>query len=304
MATIRGLTPGARSHAIVGVVVSLCAVIGPGCGRVGYDPAVGTPPDTRLATQDGSVDPVDGAADANPNGDDGARPHDGPTSDAIATASDTSPDVSPPSTITLPYLQDFEAPTDSWSGKFIGSEGIAVRDVARQYGGVASLKCSKGNQSGLRYLEISLPKALTTGEIYSRVFMYVPSSWAVQQWLVPMEMKGTVSHDNKFSFDLGSKGYGSNLSDVSQRIDEALTFPHDRWVCVELALKLSPNKGWSRLYVDGNLVDENIDVNTLLSTTDPGIQRFRVGLIPAPSQKSAEIWFDDWAIATSRIGCL
>ena len=59
-----------------------------------------------------------------------------------------------------------------------------------------------------------------------------------------------------------------------------------------------------RLYVDGKLADERSNVNTLLRDSDPGIKRFRVGLIPAPTQGSAEMWFDDWSIATTRIGCL
>jgi len=269
-----GVAFRARAQALCGLLFFLWALTSQGCGRWGYD-AVALPDET-VTLLDG------GAGDA-----------------AGFDAADNAP-----TNITLPYQQDFEALSATWTGKFIGSDAVAERDKGRQHDGDASLKCSKGAATGLRYVEVALAKALTTGEIYSRVFLYAPSSWNVESWLVPMEMKGTTTHDNKFSFDLLLTGYGTNLSGERPSTTPNATLPRDKWVCIELALGLSATKGWSRLYVDGKLADERSNVNTLLRDSDPGIKRFRVGLIPAPTQGSAEMWFDDWSIATTRIGCL
>jgi len=278
-----------------------------GCGRLGYDP-VALPNNPVALFDAGAEDVAIDAATARDTGDILMPDALGPIVDASPHPQDStgSFDASgnAPTNITLPYLQDFEALSTAWSGKIIGTDAVVERDKSRPHGGDASLKCSKGVATGLRYLEVALAKALTTGEVYSRVFLYAPSSWSVESWLIPMEMKGTTTHDNKFSFDLSLTGYGTNLSGVGSSTTANATLPRDKWVCVELALSLSATKGWPRLYVDGKLADEHLNVHTLLSDSDPGIERFRVGLNPAATQGIAEIWFDDWAIATARIGCL
>lgn len=291
MFTALGFADRSREHALRGALLCLCAFSTQGCGRVGYEKKA-SPSETALM-------PDGGIADASALAYDGAETANS-MSDALEI--DASPDAV--ATITLPYLQDFEAPSATWGGTFVGAHAVAERDTSQRHGGEASLKCSKGAPEGLRYLEVALPNALTTGEIHSRIFLYAPNSLSVQSWLIPMEMKGAVTHDNKFSFDLGVTGYGSHLSTAGPSVNPNVNLPRDQWVCVELALSLSPNKGWSRLYVDGQLADEHAHVDTLLSKTDPGIQRFRAGIIPAPSQGVTELWLDDWAIATTRIGCL
>jgi hypothetical protein len=251
------------------------------CGRVGYEPLAFGGSDAGLTPSQDSATFADTNSAATP--------------DAL---------VPLPQTITLPYTQDFEHPVPQWALHSTTTGGSYTRDTNRKRTGTASMKVETTATGAVTFAEVWLPTILTSGQVNMRVFMFVPSDVPIANWLVPMEFKGSLLNDAKFSIDLYAKqAFGTDLSPGNIGAVTASKFPQDSWACVELEMTLSATAGTARVFVNDTMVKEFKKVGTLLSDIDPGVKRFRLGVIPDVGQRPFAIWFDDWSVTTSHIGC-
>jgi hypothetical protein len=277
------------------------------CGRLGYEALAGGA--SCVGVECLSDAGVQQTTDAFDGFDSLEAPIDAPAPavDAASSSDDDAvqaADTMPIFTVALPYSQGFESGLLNWGVFSAASGATRSRDTTRKRTGAASLKVESKTNGGGGFIEVSLPKPLTTGQINMRSFMFVPNTTVISAWIVPTEIKGALPDDAKFSLDLApAQAYNADLAPPGARNVPNAKFPQDRWVCTELEMTLSANAGSARLFVDDTLVYEYKKVGTLINAIVPGVQRFRLGLIAEASQKPTALWFDDWAIDTAHIGC-
>lgn len=225
---------------------------------------------------------------------------DNPANDAGAP-SDTSP-VNPEAVVSLPYAQDFESDESLW-GLYNGGRGTrAIATNERAHRGSRSIEVTIKNGTEVGSLEARFASTLTNGPLYSRVYLYVPSAATISNWLIPMEMKGPSELSGKFSLDMYNSTFGTHVSGAGVAASST-TIPRNTWVCVEIGIGISASQGWVRTWINGQLAQERLSINTNINDSDPGVRWVRIGIITMQPQQQTTLFFDDWALATTPIGC-
>src|SRR6185312_11817339 len=80
-----------------------------------------------------------------------------------------------------------------------------------------------------------------------------------------------------------------------------LSFPRDRWVCLEHHVFISATAGYFQIYIDGTKMLESSTGNSVpgsgWSNVDVGIHEV------ATNQSPVEVYVDNVVVSTTRYGC-
>jgi len=304
-------------------------------GPVVLQPDAATPFDAAMdaARSDAATPPDAGASDAEAGVMDAASPapdagmdaaaKDAATGDAAvqdAAASDasmsdaaTSVDATTPDAASeagsadpcsgrsdLSLCDGFESAAGNWSD--IALNGSITRSTLQARSGSTSARATTGSASGSNRarFETQAFAQLKQGDIWARAYYYLPSSVTIDTYFSIMQLREAVSPYFGCSLvirptliDLGGS--------ITARFKTLEAFPRDQWTCVELHVQIDASAGTCEGYVDGMIATSSSAGNTLPAQ---GYSNLDVGICATEaSQGPLEIYVDDVAAGTTRIGC-
>jgi Cip1-like, core domain len=240
----------------------------------------------------------------------------------------------------MPLCDDFESAADTvgatptgWTllnpGGCSGSaQYSAVIDTSQFHSGGKSVKVSGGDSCGPLLLNTSAFASITGGEVYGRFYVRMPSTTAFDH-AVLMTLGLAAGADQPGSLDqathlqLAPEQIGTTSALVWQTTDGNIlpakapaaapttTFPTaDTWTCIEF--HVSANTQAIETWVDGNAIS-GLTFIPGTTATMPGLNDQWTPAALAPkslglgwivfSAPAISLWFDDAALAGTRIHC-
>ncbi len=244
-----------------------------------------------------------------------AAPPDGPDPVDATTTVDTQPDLATACGAGLTgllFCEDFEngLPVSAANFGYVstpnGSVALATNIVRS---GTRAAHLRVGDVSPVYnarpahfYQRFATP--LTQGQIYIRMFFYMPSDFTAPPWNVLVELTQANSGTNRVKVvQEANDAFGfavyTSKDDYSYRGPNA--FQRNRWHCLEMAVTLANgNNGRVEYFLDGQSMATLAMVDTAATG---GWEGFNFGAIANPTGVGVNMYVDDVAIATSRIGC-
>lgn len=223
---------------------------------------------------------------------------DGALGDARSdSAGDGSTDVA--DVCTALFCDGFEEPSLAAWGSALDTGATATRDASFGFRG-ASLHVvgPLGSTVVARYTDV-FPATVPTDE-WVRVYLYIPASTTLDA--EPVELTNAAGdHQLVFSlYDIGvdihAHGIAGDFSAVANH-----TAPRDTWTCYEFHVHVAA-AGSVEMYRDGTLVVAQPGIDTRPVTGD--LSRLRVGMPSKDASANENLFVDEVAAGTSRIGCL
>lgn len=248
---------------------------------------------------DGGQPPLDASTDAD-NGD--AAPDDASVDpDDSGTTNDAGTSGFCPQRPDVIFCDGFE-PLDfeNWSYPVV-TNGTLTRSTAQKHSGEASLRATtgaamQGNEA--RYATSTIPH-LKSGDLWLRYYYFVPSTVTVNSHF----SAGVLSEIEEpwAGFSLIVRDTTTDLTTMNGPFSGSTKFPRQRWVCVELHVRISPTDGIFEGYLDGQRVVYSTTGNTVPAD---GFRNAEVGIHYAEAnQGPVEAYVDDVVVATARVPC-
>jgi len=232
-----------------------------------------------------------------------------PCANAVALTSNASPTVAPAINCAYPgalVCDDFESGQKPYWTVVADAPAQASLESCLVHGGSHALWAHPASAaSGVQMQEQLLP-TVDTGSLFVRTFLYLPSSTALPVWSVIYEVwDSPTSWSNKISIDLQPDGTvtlnnwaGAGQQKTSLASPTAL-IPRDKWTCMELEIGVDKINGFTRLYLDDTQV-----ITSTGSVRTRGARPFStVSMGAVIGDKALDLYQDDFAVATQRIGC-
>jgi hypothetical protein len=195
----------------------------------------------------------------------------------------------------------FETDPGPWSGRN-ESGGSVMTDGTLAQRGTRSLHAATTVAGGNADRELVPIGPFTTGDLWARASIYLPSSAVVSNftWLYIGE---SIAPYAGVSLGMGGDGAAGAYSQISLTYtsDSTLVVPRDRWTCLELHVHLSDTAGTVEIYIDGTLGSSSTGIDTNPAT---GFTQFLAGIdYTDATQAPLEIWLDEVALSRSRLAC-
>jgi hypothetical protein len=199
------------------------------------------------------------------------------------------------------FCDGFEDPEFSRWKYTISHNGAVTRSTEHTRSGTTSLLATTGPPAQLteaRWATDVLAKQ-KSGDAWMRFYNWVPSEVVVtQHFSVGVMSESAVPYDG---FELRILPTLVDINASNRIYPGTVSFPRDRWVCVEMHVKIDASAGEYEAYLDGALAVRSPPVNTLPAD---GFTAAEVGIHYAgPSQGPVEVYVDDVVVGRSRIPC-
>ncbi len=146
-----------------------------------------------------------------------------------------------------------------------------------------------------------LPSPVTSGRLHLRVYLYVPSGFAITSWLVNLELwdnnstaaQTVLFPQDRVAFNVETATFMHDLGNGA--------LPRDRWFCAEIGLTVAGGAVGSGEYRQDGMVRAAFGSG---GTLPPGGWRgWNVGIIADDRTLGAKVFVDDIVIATQPVGC-
>jgi hypothetical protein len=183
------------------------------------------------------------------------------------------------------------------------SVGHGERDTNRAHSGSASWHANVNYiDNGSCQAELRRDMTIPTPDAFVRMFVYVPSSTIPSvtntvelNMLLEGHQFGAVG-PTLTGANLGFESYG----DVSGQGKEPAAFPTDKWVCVEWQLHQGSSPTFTAWRDGTQAISTPLSIPSLAEPLDA----LFFGLYGYNNLGNVDVWFDDVALATTRIGCV
>ncbi len=278
------------------------------------------PPDARGGSDQDGPRPVDSSARETPAtldvGADGTALRD---TAAEASAADAAP---PPSmdcgSPALFFCEGFEGGalrSQEWSG---ASSAIRIEQGRAARGGYA-LHVTAPAQPGGATIKHTRTLTVARDVVFVRMFVYAAGPLPLRNFSF-LKVGGTLAGQRYFWSSGGIRQPWDDPAGIVRpfmnshwvenpdpamhpgRKSMTVPFPSDRWVCVEVEMR--PQARSLAYWLDGQPVPEIKLDNPMGTFWFPPVQYLDIGLQhPHPETQGFDLWIDDVALATSRIGC-
>jgi hypothetical protein len=190
--------------------------------------------------------------------------------------------------------------TPQWDYDFI-RYGTGELSTTIKHSGDGALRVSTSSAQDTTAVRYStrILNGKKSGDIWMRYYYYVPSSTQITTWI----STGVISELALpyQGFDLLIRGNTAQLESMLGYFSDGVTFPRDKWVCVELHAYVNSSSGYFEAFLDGSSVAKSSLGNTVPAS---GYTAAEFGLHYAEYRQGAlVIYADDAALGTERIGC-
>lgn len=227
---------------------------------------------------------------------------------AVMLAANAAPTTAPPVSCAYPgalVCDDFEGGQKPYWTVTVNAPAQASLETCLVHGGSNALLAAPSATNNVQVQE-QLSPTIGLGSLFMRTFAYLPSSSSLPAWTVLDEVwDSPTSWTNKISLDLQADTTITlnNWAMAGQQKTSlgapAALLPRDRWTCIELEIVVDKTNGATRLYLD--------DVQVITSVGNirtRGTKAFStVSLGAAIAGGSPQVYYDDFVVATQRIGC-
>jgi hypothetical protein len=199
------------------------------------------------------------------------------------------------------FCDGFEDPSFSRWTYTVSNNGSLTRSTAHAHSGMTSLLATTGPAA--RGTEARWQTAVLanqkSADAWMRFYDWVPASVIVTQYFSVRIMSETAMPYDGFELRLLPLFVDINSS--SGVFQGLVSFPRDRWVCVEMHVLIDPIAGVYEAYLDGTLAVRSPPSNTLPAD---GFSAAEVGVhFAGPSQGPVKVYIDDVVVGRSRIPC-
>jgi hypothetical protein len=249
--------------------------------------------------------PPRGAGSDDPTGDAGA-PSECP--DALMLVENGSP--SPPPAVTCSYpgaliCDDFEGGQAAHWKVWVTPPSVGLLQSCHVHRGSFALLARPEAPNTVQVQQLLVPE-VSAGSVYLRTFVYLPGAAQLPEWMVIYEMwDSPESWTDKISLDVLADG-SLNVNNSSSSgpgaafLSSGTTLlPRDRWTCLELEVVVDKTNGSARVFMD----DAEVAATSGPTRTRGNKPFVTVSHGAVVAQGSLEIYFDDFVVATERIGC-
>jgi len=205
------------------------------------------------------------------------------------------------------FCSGFESPelSSEWSSTSTAASGTIERSTVRAHSGAASLHATSDAAESVAVAARSFP-ALRSGELYMRVYIYVPAGLATETMNIfflgeaPEPEPPAPFYGIDFNLEDGALQLYSPQWNPARYTGSA-AIARDRWVCVRARVAISDTLGAVEVWAD----DEPALAVSQVDTLPPGgVQRFRAGVDWSSGQTSPfEIYIDDVVLDPTEVGC-
>jgi len=244
---------------------------------------------------DAGVPPIDGGEDAGADGGTDAGPADAGPPDA-----GPDPTACDDALSGAIFCDGFEGDDGfaAWTLAASTIDGTVTRVTDVVYRGEAALRARTAAPSSRARLATAIPAA-TDGELWARVYVYVPAAsdvthldlLAVRENVDPYDGVVTAMRDRTFLY----------VHEIPMGYGTGPLPSRDTWTCFEMQVVVSDTAGEIRLFLDGAMVVEQTGIDTLPPS---GHGRFEVGLMfTSSTQPATTLYFDEAAVGTARLPC-
>lgn len=219
------------------------------------------------------------------------------------------------------FCDDFErGDLTKWSMVQTSSNGVATAagptsGIQNPWAGAYSLRVFGGMNASvdggtppinLANVRANVPPVLS-GKVFIRFYVFLPKVLLPGSSLAKLaHQNDTVAKDDislRIAASDGVNRYRINTDNAvanDSDHDSTATLPIAKWTCLELEIQLA-SAGHYSLWADGKLVIDAAE-NTI-GTQGVPYDQMRVGFSYSPGAAEQQVFFDDVAYATQKIGC-
>ncbi len=144
---------------------------------------------------------------------------------------------------------------------------------------------------------------ITAGSLHARAYVKITAGAPIGSYLVLVQLdndEDTLGLE-KVSADLSAADrwtIAAPFASIDSR--SMISAPRESWICVELAIDITPTNGRLRVLVGGNEIVNAGPANTLVPG---GFLQLAIGASTASDDPEIEAFFDDVVVAQQPIGC-
>jgi hypothetical protein len=199
------------------------------------------------------------------------------------------------------FCDGFEDPEFSRWEYPVSHNGTATRSTAHAHSGTTTLLATTGPPSPLteaRWATVALARQ-KSGDAWMRFYNWLPSSVVITEYFSVGVMSEIAMP--YAGFELRVLPSLVDINSSNGVTPGKVSFPRDRWVCVELHVFIDPIAGVYEAYLDGKIAARSQDTNTVPAD---GFTAAEVGVhFAGPNQGPVEVYVDDVVVGTARIPC-
>jgi len=179
--------------------------------------------------------------------------------------------------------------------------GTLTRSTDHAHSGATSLRAATGppdDGTEARWATLALANQ-KSGDAWLRFYSWVPSTVVVtEHFSIGIMSEAEVPYAG---FELRLRPTLVDINASNGVFPGTKTFPRDRWVCVELHVRIDDTAGVYEAYLDQALAVRSPSMNTRPAM---GYSAAEVGIHYAdPNQGPVEVYTDDVVVGTARIPC-
>ncbi len=198
----------------------------------------------------------------------------------------------------------FERPDLSdWTSVIVVNDATVEQTEKKKHGGRGALHASSEGQQSSAVVAAEFP-AVHGGELYLRVFLYVPGGLPTKTMNV--FFLGDIATPDPFrgvDFNLEGGALSTYVpQDSPDRVTSTtLTIPRDRWFCLQAHLTVAQKTGALTIDVDGTtgLSEDKMNTNPAA-----GIHLLRAGIDWSSMQTEPfDFYLDDLVLSKSAVAC-
>ncbi len=211
------------------------------------------------------------------------------------------------------FCEGFESDLPGNADTLNSTKGVSFsRSFDQVRSGTAALRVeippSESQETQYVHLEKRLLEPISSGTIFSRLYLYLEPGFQLDQWLVLLSLRNQGDlFIKKLSIDLVGDDTLQLANDNSKRYysSEKQVFSRGRWICLEASFTISDTQGQMELWLDGNPI---IQGNEADQTQLPGgVNLIQFGVVntqPPLGSTPIELYLDGYVVDTKkRIGC-
>ncbi len=180
-----------------------------------------------------------------------------------------------------------------------GSNTIEISTM-QHHSGTSSAHIKLGTSAGATYLNATKGFPFPNDTFWGRVWLYAMNGLEMKHHVFIEEQNAATMKAVRVLNTQNDAQLATNmqLGDKTGYSTPAVQMPQGKWSCFEWNITATGGKGTVTLYLDG------VDLKaTLTGVAIPQIDKTRLGMQRYMGGAAGDLWYDDYAVGTTRIGC-
>lgn len=198
--------------------------------------------------------------------------------------------------------EGFDKPFDTALSTWVGDGASAALQDCIVHSGAGAIRFKGTGTDSYVQTRYPLPRAISSGSFHARLFVNLPTETDLPEQIILFELWGDEpGGPERITMQLGSDGSPSVFVGTAESgVNVPISLPRDEWVCLELSQLIDDSDGVVSLSVNGSIAAERSGIDTQGET--PFVVAVTSGLFTGDAVE-AEIYLDDFVLATEPIGC-